>query len=266
MQYTIKTGTRASDLAAVLSGRMLSRSPLTTLPAGLNTKTLIFTTPSVTVTFSTPTDLADVVSQINTQVQAVDPGFVAKLISASVSLAATSGGIAQLIQFLPGREAGIVLSDTGTANSSLGFSVTSGDSSLSAYRVGESSIVTFGEQYGGGSFALVDGRGAVGFDFTAAGSNETTSLSHVGSCELVEAIVINNEGSGVYFQLHDTSSALTGTEVPYVTIPVQSGEKFSLDPKEPFLFGAGLAWAISSTEATYTAASTGGKVYLTYRF
>lgn len=93
-----------------------------------------------------------------------------------------------------------------------------------------------------------------------------TALIKAGQIK-VRAIHIYNENAAVrYFQLHDKATIPLSTEVPVFSFPVPAGtannpgvlildEKFWGWPSNQLQHQLGLGWAISTTEATYTAAT-----------
>lgn len=263
--YTFISGTHL-DVLDRLNG-VVWASPLTAFPgaSALNGLTLIFTEPSVTVTFTSPADFAAVITQINTQVQAVDPGFVAAYKAAQ--RAGTRATVERRLALTPGDSGYCILGHTGTANAALGFSTTASDTDLEGYRVFESSILGGGDNISGGLYYMIDGLGSrrqYATDHSSGAEITGVLLDRPGSME--EVTFINREGSAVYFQLHDTTSALSGGETPLISIPMAADERLSLSPKEGMVFSTGIIFGFSTTQDSYTAATTGGTVYATTGF
>ena len=73
----------------------------------------------------------------------------------------------------------------------------------------------------------------------------------VGNGNLLALRVTSKAAADVYIQFHDTATALTGSEVPKVSIPLAAGGYYETDTRFDFI--AGLVIAASSTQATYTA-------------
>ena len=95
----------------------------------LSGKTLVFTSPAATVTFSADVDFKEIVDQINTQAGSV-VAHLAKVTS--------TGG---LYLVLWNDTTPVVLSDTGTANSYFGFSTTAADPDLTQTPIDPANIV-----------------------------------------------------------------------------------------------------------------------------
>lgn len=96
----------------------------------LNGKTLIFTAPAVTVTFSADVDFKEIVDQINTQAGSE----VAHLLKET-----SNGG---LLLVLWNDVTPVVLSETGTANAYFGFSTTAADPLLTQTPIDPTKIVS----------------------------------------------------------------------------------------------------------------------------
>lgn len=118
---------------------------------GISGLTLVFTTPSVTVTFATanPAPLADIVTEINTQVQAVDSNFTARL---EITRDTGPGDVRlpkKRLVLTTTTAAGLVLSATGTAMSALGLSATT------VAPVNQTRIVFGGDTISGGLYIIL---------------------------------------------------------------------------------------------------------------
>lgn len=95
-------------------------------------KTLVFSVPASTVTFSEDVDYKEVVSEINAHVGSV----VAHLVN--------GGSNGQLQLALWNDSSPVTLADTGTANSYFGFSVTPGDPDLVQTPIAPANIISIG--------------------------------------------------------------------------------------------------------------------------
>lgn len=228
----------------------------------LNGKTLVFEDPSVTVTFATadPVSVSDALDEINAQVQAVDPNFLAVLV-ASAHLPGEVPG--QKLRMVTSTPIGLTIDlASSTAASRLGFAVTG---EISGFPISPFKIVGNGDSISGGLYVIVNGQGAVLQHFTdhSSGAEVTDVLLNFAG-ELIEAIAISRAASTVYFQLHDRATALSGAEVPKISIPMEVGDRLSLSPLVAFSFDTGIVFGFSTTQDTYTADATGGTVYATF--
>lgn len=136
--YFAITGGSISDLAEKLSGTIYSRPLDPSVTYDLEGLTLVFTTPSATVTFSdnggSEFTLAEAVAEINAVLTTNGTAFL-KHYGQAPELKRP----ALTLNF--NGASGITLSHTGTANELLGLSTTSGDSSLSGAPIAKDRII-----------------------------------------------------------------------------------------------------------------------------
>jgi hypothetical protein len=89
------------------------------------------------------------------------------------------------------------------------------------------------------------------WDRSAAVENQ--SVSRVGAGTFLQAVISNTSGGVRYFQLHDLAVALTGGEVPILTVAIPAGDAKVISLPRNLEFATGLVWGLSTTAATFTA-------------
>src|SRR3954452_22829039 len=90
-----------------------------------------------------------------------------------------------------------------------------------------------------------------------------TAVARASAGAVVASYASNANAAVRYFQLHNVASALSGGETPITSIPIPAGT--ANNPGTPILMsefyapssyhGTGVTWAVSTTNATYTAAT-----------
>lgn len=133
MGYRFITAGSEELLVEKLDGAIYSR-PVPASGLALNGKTLVFTTPSLTVTFSDsdPYSIATAVDEINAA------------LGSNGAIRARVYGQNERTLVVTGTS-GVQLSHTGTANELLGFSTDSGDPRLAGTAIDPTKIVSVGE-------------------------------------------------------------------------------------------------------------------------
>lgn len=89
-----------------------------------------------------------------------------------------------------------------------------------------------------------------------------TNVSKASPAIVVAAAVSNTNAALRYFQLFNSATAIAGGAVPVMSFPIAAGSATVPGARtidQPFfsnyVFNVGLAWGISTTAATYTAAT-----------
>ncbi len=149
MPYSIIAGTPVT-LTRYLNGAKETPAQFSSLPIGA--KTLIFSAPAATVTFSGAAnavlDIADIVAEINATVGLTGiASFEQHQQYPQPSVRVAFGGVVLR------RTAGFTIASTGTANELLGFSTTA--DTVSAGDVTAANIIAFTDASTDGHYALI---------------------------------------------------------------------------------------------------------------
>jgi hypothetical protein len=93
--------------------------------------------------------------------------------------------------------------------------------------------------------------------FTNFGADATKVVSKISESRVFSLSCHNINAASRYLQLHDTVTALAGTEVPLVSFLVPAGATVIIGTdwfsNEGLRFSVGITFAFSTTEGTYTA-------------